>query len=313
MDFVPRDAVGDGNGGLLIAGELTSSESAVPQIWRSADGRSFVQAEVESFMSGTAGIAATASGSGEIVAVAASAGKFVAFGDHHVVDTNKTSGEALGLDVWHSANGSTWSHVALPGSDGYQAASMTAWKGGFAAVGNSDTGDDVPAVWLSPDGVSWHKSGDVPAFGAVSVVALGDRVVCLGAKRDSTLGMVPASWSSTDGKTWREGVAPVDGGYGSIFDLAAVQGSTLYGIGMSHIAWAGTGSDPSASPNASPSLAFKVVPSTIWASTDGTTWSRVGPAPDYSQYTSSLIVFDGHLVLAIQGLDGVVVSTGNLP
>jgi hypothetical protein len=304
--FVPRAAIGDGSGGLLVAGELTPTEQTVPQIWRSADGRTFTKGAVESLAAGASGTAASGIGGAEIVSVATASGHFVAFGDHNFIDPS-SSNAFYALDVWYSGDGSNWSHSTLPDSTDFMATALTAWKGGFAAIGSANSGK-ASAVWLSSDGAEWHKSGAVDTFGAASIAGLGDRLVVLGAKLNSALGMVPASWSSTDGQRWSEALAPVDG-YGSMFDSAVVVGNQLVAIGQSHIGTAVAAGDSSAGP----SLQFKIVPPTAWVTTDGVNWSRASSVPPYEPYQSSLAAFDGHPVLATLGIKELTVSVGSLP
>ena len=301
-DFVARAAMADGGGGLIVVGELTPTEAVVPEIWHSADGKSFAKAQIQ--LPGTG--FASSGASGEIVAVASAAGQMVAFGDHNVVDTTMNpaskGGEVRGLDSWHSTDGSTWTHSDLAGSDGYQAISMTAWSGGFAALASQPGKDAGYDVWLSADGIAWRKAGTVATFGANSIIALPARLVVLGAKQDSALGMVPASWSSADGTSWTEAIASVSG-IGATFDAATVVGTSVVTIGVSHVG--GTGG-PSVS-------ALALVPPTTWVSNDGSTWHVLGAAPAYSPYTMSMVTFQGRVVLAaVTGAAEVTVSIGDL-
>jgi hypothetical protein len=316
-DFVPRSALGDGNGGVFVAGELTSQEGAVvPQIWHSADGASFTSATVESFAPAATPAAPTASpdkavlplSSGEIVSIDGARGSMVAFGDHNTTDASQPSGVEHSLDVWHSTDGANWTHVGLTGSENYSAIAMTAWRGGFAALADSDS-DKGHAVWLSADGLSWRKSADVAAFAASGIVAFGDRLVVVGSAQDSKWGMVPASFWSTDGSSWTEAVAPVQG-YAAMFDAATVVGNRLVAIGTSHVGQAADASG-AASPAASPTLAL--VPPTFWVSSDGSTWREDGQAPAYSPYMTGVAAYDGHVVVATAWIGGVIVSSGDLP
>ena len=287
-NFTARAAVGDGNGGLVVVGELTPSEAIVPQIWHATDGK-------------------TGTTSGQIVAAAVSAEQMVAFGDHDVVDMTKGAPEVRGLDAWHSRDGSTWTHSDLAGSDGYQAVSMTAWSGGFAALASQPGTDAGYGVWLSADGVVWHRAGSIATFGAVSIMALPQGLIVVGSRQNATLGMVPASWSSADGTTWTEAIAPVND-FGTMFDGAIVVGHSVVAIALSHVGWSQSGGGPSQSPGA-PAW----VPPSTWISNDGSPWQLLGAGPAFQSYLSSLTTFDGKVVVAsITGVAEVTVSVGDL-
>ena len=253
-DFVARAATADGRGGLIVVGELTPTDAAVvPQIWHSTDGKTFARARVEPPGPGSA----PGTSSGEIVAVATAAGQMVAFGGHNIVDMTKGAPEVRGLDSWHSTDGSTWTHSDLAGSDGYQATSMTAWSGGFAALATESGKDSGYGVWLSSDGVAWHNAASVPAITALSIMALPRGLVVVGGKQDATRGMAPAAWSSSDGATWSEAIASGTG-LAVMFDGAIVVGHSVVAVALSHMG-VGTGTGGSASQ--SPSLPAPVPPS----------------------------------------------------
>ena len=303
-DFVARAAVADGHGGLVVVGELTPSEAVVPQIWHSTDGKAFAKAQVQLPSAGSA----PGTSSGEIVAVATASGQMVAFGDHDIVDMTKGAPEVRGLDSWHSTDGSTWMHSDLAGSDGYQAISMTAWSGGFAALATAPGVDSGYGVWLSADGVAWHKAASVATIVAVSIMALPNGLVVVGAKKDAARGMVPASWSSADGAAWTEAIASATS-MGVAFDGAIVVGHSVVAIAVSHVSVDSTsGGGPSQSPN----MPAWIAPST-WISNDGSTWRLLGAAPAFQPYMTSMAEFDGRVVVAAtSGIAEVTVSVGDL-
>jgi hypothetical protein len=308
-DFVARAAMTDGNGGLVVVGELTPTDTnVVPQIWHSTDGKTFAKAQVE-----LPGVGSASTGrSGEIVSVAIAAGQMVAFGDHDVVDatmnTASKGSEVRGLDAWHSTDGSTWAHSELGGSDGYQAISMTAWSGGFAALATESGKGSGYGVWLSTDGIAWHKAASVPAITAVSIIALPRGLVVVGGKQDAVRGMAPASWSSSDGETWSEAIASATGPAVG-FDGAIVVGHSVVAIALSHM---GVGTGTGGGPSQSPGLPVSVPPST-WILNDGSTWQSVGAAPAFWPYMASMTIFDGRVVVAtVSGVAEVTVSVGDL-
>jgi hypothetical protein len=308
-DFVARAVMADGNGGVVAVGELTATDAnVVPEIWHSRDGKTFAKTQVEL----PDGASASTGRSGQIVAVAASAGQMVAFGDHDVVDTSMNtasqSSEVRALDAWHSADGSTWTHSDLPGSDGYQATSMTAWSGGFAALATESGKDTGYGVWLSSDGVAWHKAASVPAITAISIMALPHGLVVVGGKQDAARGLAPAAWSSSDGATWSESIASGTG-QAVMFDGAVVVGHSVVAVALSHM---GTGTGTGAGPSQSP-VPPTPVPPTTWILNEGSTWQSLGAAPAFWPYMASMTVFDGHVVVAtVSGAAEVTVSVGDL-
>jgi hypothetical protein len=300
--FVPRGAVADGSGGLLVVGETLGGETPTPAIWHSSNGGAFTRATLEALTPA------------EIVGVAAGAGRFVAVGDHSApaMGTATTGAIVYSLDAWSSVDGDFWSHVTLPDSDNYQAIAVTAWSGGFAAVGVSETGKSGAGFWTSSDGSSWQRSpaalGD---FGVKSLLSFGDRLVALGAIRDEAEGMIPASWASSDGRTWVESRAPVREP-AMMFDRATVVGSDIVAVGMSHIGSvqelaAGSGEGATPSPAPSP------VAST-WISTDGSSWRLVpaDPALVFDSYMSSMTAFGDRPVVATLGNQGLLVYVGDI-
>ncbi len=288
-DFVSRQAIGDGSGGLIVVGELTPSESVIPQIWLAPDGHTFTRAQVDlSKLALGPGAGGIGGGSGEIVAVAGHAGRLAALGDHDFLSLDKSAGEVRSLDAWHSTDGRSWTRVDLPGSDGYQARSMTTWGNGFAALG-SQAKDPEYAVWTSPDGIVWHRAATVPGLSGASIVEVPGRLVVLGSRKDTSLGMVPASWSSPDAISWTESDPPVSG-VGASFDSATVVGGTIVAIGQSHVG--NTDTEPG-SPTQPP-----LVPPSAWVSSDGSSWRLLGAAPGYLPYMNSMAAFGGRVVLA---------------
>ena len=287
--FVPRALGTDGTGGLLLVGYVLASGDnvVVPQIWHSTDGRTFKAGQ----LAGSTSISEP-----EIVSVASGSRAFVALGDH------QGTGAYEGLDAWLSTDASSWTRVALPQSAGYQALSISAWSKGFAAVGVA-VGKGTASVWTSPDGANWTKNADVGAIAIGSIVAVGDRLVILGAKADSQLGMVPASWSSSDGASWIEssasGPEPA-----MAFDAATVVGGSIIAIGTSHASRPATTLGPGES---MPTPSFRA-----WLSADGLSWRILGDAPAFSLYQTSMTSFRGRPVVAAMLESGVAVSVGDL-
>jgi hypothetical protein len=300
--FVPRGAVADGSGGLLIVGETLGGETPTPAIWHSSTGGVLTRATLE------------APTPAEIVGVAAGTGRFVALGDHSAPPMGAATTGAIvySLDAWSSVDGVSWSHVSLPDSDNYQAIAVTAWSGGFAAVGVSETGTSGAGFWTSSDGSSWQRSpaalGD---FGVTSLLSFGGRLVALGAIRDEAEGMIPASWASSDGRTWVESRAPVREP-AMMFDRATVVGSDIVAVGMSHmgsalqlVAGSGAGATPSPAPSPVASA---------WISTDGSSWRLLpaDPALVFDSYMSSMTALGDRPVLATPGNQALLIYVGDI-
>jgi len=286
----------DGNGGLILVGAIGDT---VPMAWRSPDGRTWTQADV-----GAAGL-------GELMRVAARPGAIVAFGDWMAP---ASVGGAAGdqptnqLGVWFSASGDTWDRLILPDSAGYLPTALTAWKGGFAAVAQKSTGALVSSLWTSTDGRIWEKvPSDLVGFGATAMAALGDRVVAVGSRLDSELGMAPASWSSTDGRTWVEATASTRDP-DIVFDDAAVVDDTIVAVGSSHKIdeqlVAGVRETMSPAP-----------PESVWTSKDGLAWRLLAEDSsfDFSLYFNTHVAgFGGRVVVATQRAGAVEVFFGDL-
>lgn len=287
--FVPRALGTDGTGGLVLVGYvLASGDNVIPQIWHSSDGSTFKAGQ----LAGSASILEST----EIVSVASGSGVLVALGDH------QGTGTYQGRDAWLSTDASSWTRVTLPQSAGYQALSISAWSKGFAAVGVAG-GKGTASVWTSPDGASWTKNADVDAVAISSIVAVGDRLVLLGAKADSQLGMVPASWLSSDGASWTESSA--SGSEPAMeFDAATVVGGSILAIGTSHAAVPASTLRPDQS---LPIPSFRA-----WLSADGLSWQILGSAPAFSLYQTSMTSFEGRPVVASTLQSGVTVSVGDL-
>jgi hypothetical protein len=300
--FVPRGAVADGSGDLLVVGETLSGETQTPAIWHSSNGGVLTRTTLE------------APTPAEIVGVAAGTGRFVAVGDHSApaLGAATTGAIVYSLDAWSSVDGTSWSHVSLPDSDNYEAIAVTAWSGGFAAVGVSETGTAGAGVWTSGDGSSWQRSpaalGD---FGVTSLLSFGGRLVALGAIRDEAEGMIPASWISSDGRTWVESRAPVREP-AMMFDRATVVGGDIVAVGMSHagteqplVAGSGTGATPSPAPSPVASA---------WISTDGSNWRLVpaDPAFVFDSYMSSMTAFGDRPMVATLGNQALLIYVGDV-
>lgn len=131
-----------------------------------------------------------------------------------------TTGTLCGPIILTSVDGLAWARVVDDPFGTGVINDVAAYRSGAVAVGSTcqpsmapseDTASQVsqrcaPAVWVSPDGVSWTRIEDDTVFAACddcavgmdSVTVAGSRIVALG---QSTAGS--AAWTSDDGETWR--------------------------------------------------------------------------------------------------------------
>lgn len=199
--------------------------------------------------------------------------------------------------VWTSQNGVEWERVpheeSIFGGPGGQAMwGVTAWEGGFIAVGVDGTSsalgsseDWTPqeaAVWTSPDGVSWSRvPHDETAFAGpgrqemFDVAASGTGLVAIGFDEEGPMNGSSedqAIWVSEDGIAW----------------------SQVFGFGV------GWMNDIESAPSGFVGVG-ELSGSAAWTSADGLTWSL---SPD------SPLDRDGRFMVSIarQGVKHVAVS-----
>lgn len=269
--FFVQGIADDGRGGLIVVGGLPGgeAETTVPAAWHSADGGTWTRAPV-----GTPALA-------RMSAVAVRSGAIVAIGDGRVGGGTGSSPADQSVNqmyAWFSADGDTWSQVALPDSSGFIPSAITSWSGGFAAIAQLDGITLSSSVWTSADGRTWQKSPqDFARFTPTAMAGFGGRLVAVGNHQDpqsTAAGFVPASWSSTDGRTWVESRAParqIATGFGDV----TVVGDTLVAMGANYM-----GQDlliaaqQSSAPTPAPMPAANV-----WISSDGSTWRLLPEDP----------------------------------
>jgi len=217
-----------------------------------------------------------------------------------VVVVGESAGEAA---AWVSKDGTQWARPEVIDASigaGVEPSVMNdvAVAGvGLVAVGSAGV-DLGPAVWLSPDGVTWERlldsmageqsgfSTDQSTLSPMTAVAAGERgLVAIGTKlreassstygARSTLG--PVVWTSDEGYEWQL----LDSSFLEVTDqqetsrYAALKGGSP--VWLEDVAWDGDrmlaigGYEPVPSASDIPSFV------TIWASTDGgSTWQITG-------------------------------------
>lgn len=146
---------------------------------------------------------------------------------------------------------------------------VTAWDGGFAAIGSAWAGVNVvgvesPALWTSADGTSWEQRPidlgveDLTLVGIASRAA-GAELLLAGRTPGGNAGTIDAGppesflWSSTDGITWTEEPTPLAAG--------ALIGSFDHGAAGYAL----------------------VADGDIWHSPDGVAWTRTRGEQDAAQ------------------------------
>ncbi len=197
--------------------------------------------------------------------------------------------------VWVSPDGLTWARLPDDESvlgNGALMRSVTAYDGGFVAVGSDDSGGDADAaVWLSPDGLSWTRvPHDESVFGGeadqlptqfmISVAAFDGGLVAVG-ESSSVFEIHAAVWTSADGFSWTR-VLPDE----SIFDDAVTVDVTAFSGGLAVVGFDVSGGDADAA---------------VWTSSDGADWQRVSHSEavfggDGDQIMVSIASFNGGLV-----------------
>ena len=208
--------------------------------------------------------AVTAGGPG-LVAVGTSAG----FGGGAALVEGESAVDESAA-VWTSPDGLTWTRVppdeAVFGGPGWQSMfDVTVGGPGLVAVGQDggdqfwgNSLDDRPAVWTSPDGLTWTKVPDQDAFGRNStmlgVTAGGPGLVAVGVGSVSASGVAHV-WISSDGLGWSQVTHDNPADVRGLMWDATVGGPGLIAAGCCE------------------------EPTPVWTSADGLTWS---PAPDVS-------------------------------
>ncbi len=189
------------------------------------------------------------------------------------VAANAQRYEAVGRDgngatAWTSTDGRTWQKVASPAFAGspLRLTSITPWRGGFVAGGyrgNEFFSADAE-LWLSPDGLTWRRATDSPAFKDArvwGVAAGGPGLVAVGQAGATDTPGPAIVWTSSDGLTWTR--VPD----GSVFDggrmraIAAVPSIGLVAVGEDLAGDTGI----------------------IWTSKDGRNWKRVATSPIFGR------------------------------
>ena len=255
-------SVTGGGPGLVAVGSDGPTDDSDAAVWTSPDGVTWSRVpDDEAIFGGAAMVSVTVGGPG-LVAVG-SVGRFV--------DSDAA--------VWTSADGVTWSRVphddvVFGGASEQSMASVTVGGPGLVAVGTDGSRDDGdPAVWTSPDGITWARVPDDAVLrgaerdelGAdrqlmLDVTGGGPGLVAVGSEGSFAVADA-AVWTSPDGVTWSR-VPHDDAVFGGRFSQAMVS-VTVGGPGLVAVGWDGPFSE------------LRLRRAVVWTSPDGITWSRV--------------------------------------
>jgi hypothetical protein len=269
---VVLDAIGDGHGGAIAVGRVTSATGDTGTIWHLAKGGSWHQATLQD------------TAPPEFSSVVAGTNGFVASAD-----------KSGGSTVMYSNDGESWSASAIQVSSNY-ALTVNTYQYGFVAVGSDSTRQGVSTAWTSPDGRTWTARTDwslpvnvTQLFGmGTGLVALTNGSGLAPAGTSTASAAAPAKpsptavvasatstwWWSATGVTWKPSGMAISGNNwamsnGRIFALSAP--STPAG------SW------------------------TVWSSPDGESWQP---------QSSGLITFPGSMTCQIASSGSSVVIVG---
>jgi hypothetical protein len=244
---------------LLAIGHIPVGPSA-PRLWRTADGSTWTLLDNSSWKDALSANTplSVAAGPGGVV-VAGAEGNSGA----------KPQGPPL---IIHSSDGVTWNRLDLSAVfDKAYFRDVAAHAGGFVIVGRVGDADvrggppavGKPAVWTSPDGVTWLaaevEGSEAPGASLFTVVAGADGLFATGRQTDTTelSGQGPLSgWASADGRSWQ-----LLGEMGTDLPLATGNPAMVYGDGA-HMVMFGRES-------------CKTTDLSAWTSRDGVAWVQL--------------------------------------
>ena len=164
---------------------------------------------------------------------------------------------------------------------GASASALTAWPGGWAAIGQADAG---AVVWLSADGADWESilPPELEDVAVNDVVAIPDgRLLAFGFRNDGPFG-VAGAWLSADGRSWES----IDLG---IPDLVNAVDVVTGPVGIVMIG--------RAEPNGSGRNEY------AWYSEDGLTWDRVWDTTDDESPAAVGSGPEGFVIVGQQGYE----------
>jgi hypothetical protein len=190
-----------------------------------------------------------ASSAGRVAAVSATSGP----AGYVIVGTTRKDVGGCAADVWFSPNLAKWTRAHDVNDTGGSSTvlTVTADDDGFYSVGSHD---GQPALWTTDNGTAWTTTTlPLPSgtSGSLNQVAVhGDAMVALGTQTTADVTTALAEISTNDGQSWRQ--VP----FTPTIPGATVTALTEDAGGFTAAVQSGTNT-------------------TIWTTTDGTTWTQV--------------------------------------
>jgi hypothetical protein len=281
------DAVPYASGFVAVGAAPDVGSTQAGGIWASADGSTWNLVTAD--LSAAHAKAVTVAGNGLIAA-----------GEH-------CSGECIGLRLWSTSDGQTWSGPGKPaGTDDDVAIGVAARGSTFVAMGGKivdlgGTNAENGQALTSADGTTWSVAPEIETMRSTRLggIAAGASAFVVVGSIDSGSTRTGAAWTSADGQAWTRAnddpsfagallTSVVAGGpgfvaAGSIGPNGAVWTSTD-GMTWTHVddakAFAGRPLvDIAATSSGLAIVGNDTTGGHAWMSTDGTTWHDVGQLP----------------------------------
>jgi hypothetical protein len=174
--------------------------------------------------------------------------------------------------LWQAADGIAWQLVTFP-EDYVSLSALVAGGPEFVVGGLRNKGAD-PAIWTSPDGITWTSAGTLPDGGrapngdTLSVNAIGVRpggIIAVSAH--AGMSVIARAWASSDGRSWRVAADLSDEWFGLYRPIWT-------SLGFLAVGWTAPGVQPPAYPDPSVSAQHNLL-----RSADGIHWD-VMPTPE---------------------------------
>jgi hypothetical protein len=270
--------VAQGGPGFVAVGYILEAMGPRATAWSSSDGRSWALAA--DFPGGDSSVAWSVATNGQSA---------VAVGSVKGVPT-----------AWHSEDGTRWARSAAPGAgpDHGELRAVVATGTGFVAAGSDERDRLAPRAifWTSPDGRTWQRVADVPAFGggrAEGVAARGDIVVAVGTRYEGADPVGAVAWRGGGSGSWQRAAQQnLDGGQ-------------MHAVSASSAGLLGVGTD------------VEGHRAMVWSSPDGLSWTVAPDATSLDNYGLQIEMRDvvrlqdrdiavGHLVFGTQYPTGLV-------
>jgi len=239
------DAVPYAGGFVAVGAGPDVGSTQAGGIWASADGSTWNLVTAD--LSGAHAKTVTAAGTGLIAA-----------GEH-------CSGECLGLRLWSTSDGQTWSGPGKPaGTDDDVAIGVAARGSTFVAMGGkivdlAGTNAEEGHALISTDGTTWAAAPEIEAMYGTRLggIAAGASAFVVVGSIESASTRTGAAWTSADGRAW----TPANGD-------PSFAGALLTSVVAGGPGFVAAGS---IGPNGA-----------VWTSTDGMTWTHVDDAKAFA-------------------------------